>query len=78
MLPESAPLSVRNRPPQANRVVSIVALLVVLGFVGTSQAADYQSGWYVSDSGVQQDLNCAETIGDQIWAFGEGGVMLVS
>ena len=78
MLPESAPLSVRNRPPQANRVVSIVALLVVLGFVGTSQAADYQSGWYVSDSGVQQDLNCAETIGEQIWAFGEDGVMLVS
>ena len=78
MLPESAPLSVRNRSPQANRVVSIVALLVVLGFVGTSQAADYQSGWYVSDSGVQQDLNCAETIGEQIWAFGEDGVMLVS
>jgi len=78
MLPVSAPLSVRNRSPQANRVVSIVALLVVLGFVGTSQAADYQSGWYVSDSGVQQDLNCAETIGEQIWAFGEDGVMLVS
>lgn len=77
-MPESAPLSRRHRHSGTSRMFPIVVLILLLGLVGTSQAADYRSGWYVSDSGDQQDLNCAETLDDQIWAFGEGGVMLNS
>ena len=70
--------SVRNQPERANRVVSIVALLVIVGLVGSSQAADYQTGWYVADSGSEMELNAAESYGEEIWIFGNSGIILVS
>ena len=70
--------SVRNQPERANRVVSIVALLVIVGLVGTSQAADYQTGWYFADSGSEMELNAAESYGEEIWIFGNSGIILVS
>lgn len=75
---ELAPLSVRNQPVRVNRVVSVVALLVIVGLVGNSQAADYKSGWYVGDSGSELNLNSAESFGEQIWVFGDSGLILIS
>ena len=75
---ELAPLSVRNRPVRVNRVVSVVALLVIVGLVGNSQAAEYKSGWYVGESGSELNLNSAESFGDQIWVFGDSGLILIS
>ena len=75
---ELAPLSVRNRPVRVNRVVSVVALLVIVGLVGNSQAADYKSGWYVGESGSELNLNSAESFGEQIWVFGDSGLILIS
>jgi len=75
---ELAPLSVRNQPVRVNRVVSVVALLVIVGLVGNSQAADYKSGWYVGESGSELNLNSAESFGEQIWVFGDSGLILIS
>ena len=75
---ELAPLSVRNHPVRVNRVVSVVALLVIVGLVGNSQAAEYKSGWYVGESGSELNLNSAESFGDQIWVFGDSGLILIS
>ena len=75
---ELAPLSVRNQPVRVNRVGSVVALLVIVGLVGNSQAADYKSGWYVGESGSELNLNSAESFGEQIWVFGDSGLILIS
>ena len=75
---ELAPLSVRNQPVRVNRVVSVVALLVIVGLVGNSQAADYKSGWYVGESGSELNLNSAESFDEQIWVFGDSGLILIS
>ena len=37
-----------------------------------------ESGWDIAESSVDSDLNAAAVYGNEIWAFGDGGLMLSS
>ncbi|DAC45902.1 MAG TPA: hypothetical protein D7H82_05060, partial [Candidatus Poseidoniales archaeon] len=44
----------------------------------TANAQEYRSGWDVVNSGVTSDLFSVEGEGEEIWAFGENGIVLGS
>ena len=60
-----------------SRYFSIVLLSILLVSV-TANAQEYRSGWDVVNSGVTSDLFSVEGEGEEIWAFGENGIVLGS
>ena len=54
---------------------AIIALFVSLG---EATAQEVRSGWEVVDSSTEADLNSAEAVDGEIWAFGSEGVMIRS
>ena len=54
---------------------AIIALFVSLG---EASAQEVRSGWEVVDSSTEADLNSAEALDGEIWAFGSEGVMIRS
>ena len=64
--------------PGVTRAITLAILMALICLVSPSQAGDFQSSWAVVESGTSEDLLTAEEYGDQIWAFGTGGVILTS
>jgi len=60
-----------------SRYFAIVLLSILLVSV-TANAQEYRSGWDVVNSGVTSDLFSVEGEGEEIWAFGENGIVLGS
>ena len=56
-------------------VIVLLSILLVSMPVG---AQEYRSGWDKVESGTNNDLLSVEATEDEIWAFGEGGVVLGS
>ena len=56
-------------------VIVLLSILLVPMPVG---AQEYRSGWDKVESGTNNDLLSVEATEDEIWAFGEGGVVLGS
>lgn len=56
-------------------VIVLMSILLVPMPVG---AQEYRSGWDKVESGTNNDLLSVEATEDEIWAFGEGGVVLGS
>ena len=50
--------------------------LLVLSIPANAQ--EYRSGWDIIDSGTPEDLYSVESQGNEIWAFGENGIMIMS
>ena len=55
----------------------VVLFLLLISFSGVL-AQEVRSGWELVDGGTDSDLHTAEAINGEIWAFGDGGVMLRS
>ena len=64
--------------PKVTRIIAIASLIVLVTFVSPSQAKEFQSSWEIVESGTSENLLTAVDFGDQVWAFGTGGVMLNS
>ena len=60
-----------------SRYFAIVLLSILLVSV-TANAQEYRSGWDVVNSGVTSDLFSVEGEGEEIWVFGENGIVLGS
>ena len=60
------------------RVVAIAAVVLLVAGSTPGQASGFTSGWEVVESGTSEDLLTAAHFGDQVWAFGTGGVILNS
>ena len=55
-------------------LVSVFLLVAISPAIGQST----ESGWDIAESSVDSDLNAAAVYGNEIWAFGDGGLMLSS
>lgn len=60
-----------------SRYFAMVLLSILLVSV-TANAQEFRSGWDVANSGVTSDLFSVEGEGEEIWVFGENGVVLGS
>ncbi|HIL67192.1 MAG TPA: hypothetical protein EYG45_00845, partial [Candidatus Poseidoniales archaeon] len=60
-----------------NLLLPVSLFLLLISFSGVS-AQEVRSGWDLVDGGTVSDLHTAEAINGEIWAFGDGGIMLKS
>ena len=58
-------------------LLPISLFLLIISFSGAS-AQEVRSGWELVDGGTDSDLQTAEAINGEIWAFGDGGISLRS
>jgi len=72
-------ISQRNAPSEG-RIYGyfILVLFSVLLVSIPAVAQEYRSGWDTVESGTNNDLFSVEATGDEIWAFGEDGIVLGS
>ncbi len=72
-------ISLRDAPSKG-RIYGyfVLALFSFLLVSTTAVAQEYRSGWDVVESGTNNDLFSVEATEDEIWAFGEDGVVLGS
>ena len=55
-----------------------IVLMSLLVISIPANAQEYRSGWDIIDSGTLEDLYSVESQGNEIWAFGENGIMIIS
>ena len=77
MTSEASTESGRRIPKGSNIFLPIALFLLLISFSGVL-AQEVRSGWELVDGGSDANLNTAEAINNEIWAFGDGGVMLRS
>ena len=72
-------ISLRDAPSKG-RIYGyfVLALFSFLLVSTTAVAQEYRSGWDIVESGTNNDLFSVEATEDEIWAFGEDGVVLGS
>lgn len=66
---------------RGSRRVELIAVFTIIALfvsVGGSSAQEVRSGWEEVDSGTEANLNTAEAIDGEMWAFGSEGVMIRS
>ena len=68
----------RRRHPLAFPSIFPIVLISLLVLSIPANAQEYRSGWDIIDSGTLEDLYSVESQGDEIWAFGENGIMIMS
>ena len=66
----------RRRYPLAFPSFFSIALMSLLVLSIPANAQEYRSGWDIIDSGTPEDLYSVESQGNEIWAFGENGIMI--
>ena len=59
-------------------LIVVFAIFALFVSAGGSSAQEVRSGWEVVDSGIEGDLNTAEALDGEMWAFGSEGVMIRS
>ncbi|MDG1539947.1 MAG: ABC transporter permease subunit [Candidatus Thalassarchaeaceae archaeon] len=74
---EASTESERRLPKGSNIFLPIALFLLLISFSGVL-AQEVRSGWERVDGGPDANLNTAEAINSEIWAFGDEGVMLRS
>jgi len=74
---EASTESGRRLPKGSNIFLPIALFLLLISFSGVL-AQEVRSGWERVDGGPDANLNTAEAINSEIWAFGDEGVMLRS
>ena len=64
----------------SRRADLIVAFAIIALFfsAGDSSAQEVRSGWEAVESGTEENLNTAEALDGEMWAFGSEGVMIRS
>ena len=67
-----------RRLPKGSKILLPVALFLLLISFSGVLAQEVRSGWELVDGGDDSDLHTAEAINGEIWAFGDGGIMLKS
>ena len=77
MISESPP-NVDREVPLRLGLVFVMAIFSVIFLVSGAAAQEIRSGWIAADSGTVSDLMSSETHGEEIWAFGDNGVMIRS
>ena len=72
-------ISLRNAPSEG-RIYGYFALVLFSFFLVSipAVAQEYRSGWDTVESGTNNDLFSVEATEDEIWAFGEDGIVLGS
>ena len=68
----------RRRYPLAFPSFFSIALISLLVLSIPANAQEYRSGWDIIDSGTPEDLYSVESQGNEIWVFGENGIMIMS
>ncbi len=58
--------------------VALIVMFVLAVSIAPTVGQSVETGWVSVESGTEADLNAAEVHGDSVWAFGDGGVTLVS
>ena len=59
-------------------LILVFAIIALFFSSGGSSAQEVRSGWEVVDTGIEGDLNTAEALDEEMWAFGSGGVIIRS
>ena len=59
-------------------LILVFAIIALFFSAGGSSAQEVRSGWEVVDTGIEGDLNTAEALDEEMWAFGSGGVIIRS
>jgi len=67
-----------RRVPRGVALFVSVALFSLIFSISEVSAQEVRSGWEVVESGTESDLLSAEVHENDIWAFGTGGVMIIS
>ena len=67
-----------RRVPRGVALFVSVALFSLVFSISEVSAQEVRSGWEVVESGTESDLLSAEVHENDIWAFGTGGVMIIS
>ena len=68
----------RRRYPLAFPSFFPILLMSLLVVSIPANAQEYRSGWDIIESGTLEDLYSVESQGNEIWAFGENGIMIIS
>ena len=68
----------RRRYPLAFPSFFSIALMSLLVLSIPANAQEYRSGWDIIESGTPEDLYSVESQGNEIWAFGKNGTMIMS
>ena len=68
----------QGRPPLAFPGIFSVLVLALLVLSLPVNAQEYRSGWDFINSGISDDLYSVESEGNEVWSFGENGIMIVS